>query len=805
MSSFPTDAQVVVIGGGVLGCSVAYHLAKKGVKDVVLVERAGLTQGATWHAAGLVGQLRSSRNMTRMLQLSVALHDTLEEETGQAIDWKKVGSLRLSGSEERKLENRRAATMAKSFGLEMHIIGPQEAQDMFPLMSTEGLLEAIYLPSDGHVDPSSLTQALAKGARDRGARIVQGVKVTGFTVDRRRVTAVETDKGTIRTETVVNAAGFWGREVGRMAGVRIPVVALEHQFLVTEPIPGVPAEMPIIRDPDLLIYFKSEGGGLAIGGWEPDTVAWAREGIPEDFCQDLLPDNFERFEQLALNAGIRVPAVNEAGVRRMINGPIPWSADSDFVMGKVPELDNYYAATGFTFGIAAGGGAGHMIAEWIVDGAPSLDLWGCDVRRFNVHQNTKHFLYRRTVELYGKYYTIHWPNEEHHTARGIRRSPLYHTLKDKGAVYGAKGGWERANWFAPDGAEAEDAPTFMRPGWFEKVGEECRAVRQRVALIDMTSFSKIEVRGPGALAALQRLSIVDLDKPVGAVVYTQLCNQRGGIEADLTICRLAEDRFYIVTGSAFGVHDLDWIERHLPADGSAFAFDVTSAYAVINLCGPLARKVLEKVAEEDVSNAAFPFARCRNITVGAAPVLAVRISYVGELGWELHVPTEYAGHLYEVLWEAGREFGVADVGYRAIDSLRLEKGYLAWSTDISPDYSPFEAGLGGRVNFAKGDFIGRDALIEARDKGVEQKLCMLTIDGEAWVRGGEAILRHGHVLGVTTSGGYAYGVGKPVVYGYLPVAEAGHADYQIEAFSETFPATRLDGPLHDPAMERMKG
>jgi len=800
----PIHAEVVVIGGGIIGCSIAYHLTRMGKTDVIVLEKSGITHGATWHAAGLVGQLRTSRNVTRMLQRSVELYDELEGETGQAIEWKKVGSLRLACSHERMLEIRRSATMAKSFGLEMQILSPKEAQDLFPLMSTEGVIAAAYMPTDGYIDPSSVTQALAKGARSRGARILEGVRVTAIETRGRRATAVRTDQGDFRCEILVNAAGMWGREVGKMAGIRVPALAVEHQYLVTEPIPDMPKGMPTLRDPDHLVYYKPEVRGIVVGGYEPNTRPFGDRGIPKGFGQELLPGNFDRFEQLAVLAAKRTPILNQVGVRQLINGPIPYSADGDFIMGKAPELENVYVASGFLYGIAAGGGAGRMMAEWIVEGAPSLDLWPLDLRRFSFHHNTRAFMYPRAIELYGHHYKIHYPGLEHESARGIRRSPLYYPLKEKGAVYGSKAGWERPNWFAPAGVEPVDRPSFERPNWFEHVAAEHRAVRERVALIDQTSFSKFEVTGPRALETLQRLAAADMDKPVGSVIYTQLCNERGGVECDLTISRLGESHFYIVTGSGFAVHDYHWIADHMPQDGSVLLRDVTSARAVLNLCGPRARQVLEQVTEEDVDNASFPFATAREITIGAAPVLAVRIGYVGELGWELHVPTEYACHVYETLWDAGQPFGIANVGYRAIDSLRLEKGYVYWSADVTPDYNPYEAGLGFRVSLKKGDFIGRDALLKVKEQGPRRRLCLFTLEEPVMVFGGEALLHDGRVLGVTSSGNFGHTIGKPIVYGYLPIEYLSHRDFEVEAFGRKVPATRHDGPLYDPKMERLK-
>ena len=794
----------MIVGGGIVGCSIAYHLASMGKTDVLLLEKSGLTQGATWHAAGVIGQLRPSRNVTRMLGLTVALYDTLEQETGQAIDWKRVGSLRIASSRERMLEYRRAATTAKSFGLDMHLLGPKETQDLFPIMSLDGVEGSAYIPSDGYVDPASATQSLAIGARRHGVRIVEGVEVTGFAVTGRRVCEVHTAAGSVQAETVVNAAGMWSRELGRMVGVRVPTVALEHQYIVTEPIPDLPPGMPTVRDPDLLTYWKPDVGGMVVGGYEPDTVPFGSGGIPSGFAQQLLPENFDRFARIAELAGRRTPIINEVGVRQLINGAIPYSADGEFVMGRATELDNYFVASGFLYGIAGGPGAGRMMAEWIIEGRPSLDLWSLDIRRFSTHHHTRHFLDRRAVELYGKHYTMKWPIEEPESARGIRRSPLYWMLRERGAAFGSKAGWERANWFAPEGSMPRDEPSFGRANWFEIVAEEHRAARERVAVIDQSSFAKMEIWGSGALDGLQRLAVADLDRPVGNAVYTQLCNERGGIEADLTISRIAEDRFYVVTGTAFGQHDFGWIRSHLPDDATIAVMDVTSAYAVLHVCGPRSRALLQQIADSDLSSEAFPFAACRNIVIGAAHVRAIRLSYSGELGWELHVPSEYACHVYELLCDAGREHGLANIGYRALDTLRIEKGYVAWAADISPDYSPHHAGLGRFVSRCKGDFIGREALERIAADGPHETLCLFTLEQPADVFGGEAILRGGTVLGVTSSANFGHTVGKPIAMGYVPAAEAGHRDYEIEVYSRSIPAVRHDEPLYDPKGTRQQ-
>ena len=817
----PTRARIVIIGGGILGCSIAYWLTKMGETDVLLLEQHQLTDGATWHAAGLVGQLRSSRNTTRMLEQSVEMYRGLEAETGQAVDWHETGSLRLACSPERVLELKRLTTMAKSFGLPMEVISPQRAQELFPLMSTTDVLAAAFLPTDGYIDPASVTQAIARGARMRGATIREYTKVTSITVDGRRCSTIHTvhadgTVGAIECEMVVNAAGMWGMEVGRMAGVRIPATAVEHQYLLSGPIEGyTPVElgrMPTMRDPDHLVYYKPDGPGLLIGGYEPDTIAFgtgqgADGGIPSPFQRQLFEPNFDRFAQLAELGTKRTPCLEQAGIRTLLNGPIPYSADADFVMGRVPELDNYFVATGFLYGIAAGGGAGKMMAEWMLEGRPSLDLWPLDVRRFSFHHTTRHFMDRRMVEMYAHHYKLAAPGSEKVTARGIRRSPLYDTLAARGAVYGSRGGWERPNWFAPEGVDPVDRPSFTEPNWWPHVRAAHLAVREGVGLIDQTSFAKFEITGPGALAAAQWLSVADMDKPVGTVVYTQLCNERGGIECDLTMTRTAPDAFYVVTGSAFGAHDMDWVRSNTPDDGSVIIRDLTSAKAVINVVGPKSREVLQAACEDDISNAAFKYSKAREITIGSAPVLAIRIGYVGELGWELHIRTEYAAHVEELLRAAGEVHGIVDVGYRTIDTMRMEKGYLYWSTDITPDTTPWEAGLGWRVNLDKGDFLGRDALVAQREGGVSRTLCTFTLESMAYPVSGEAIMLpggDGTVVGFTTSANFGHTVGKPIVYGYLPVELAARSDFVIEVYGEPIPAVRHDRPLYDPDNLRLK-
>ncbi len=803
--TLPNRARIVVVGGGAVGCSIAYHLAGLGQRDVVVLEKSGLTHGSTWHAAGLVGQLRSKRNLTRLMQYSAQLYGRLEAETGQATEWKPVGSLRLASSEERWSELKRMATTARSFDFELHTLSPKEALDRFPLITTQGVVGAVFVPNDGSVEPSSLTMAYAKGARAKGVRIVEGVLVRGFESSGRRITRVLTDQGAIECEIVVNAAGIWARDVARMAGVQVPAGAVEHQYLITEKSDKVPPGLPTLRDPDSIFYLKPEPGALAIGGWEQGTPTFGAAGVPFAFGRELFQPNQERLEAFLLPAAERIPVLNELGIRTVINGPIPISPDGEPIMGLAPERDNFYVACGFTSGIAASGGAGKAMAEWIVEGEPGLDLWAFDVRRFGSHHMSAKYLAERSVDSYWRYYQIHYPIEELQSARGGRRSPLYPLLQAKNAVFGSRFGWERPNWFAPAGSEPVDRPSFeSRPNWFGPVGEECRAARERAVLIDQSSFSKFEIAGPGAFAALQRLAANDLDRPAGALVYTQLCNERGGIEADLTFARLDENRFYMVTGSAFGVRDMGWIRRHLPADGSVTVQDLTSARATLNLAGPRAREILEKVADGDVSNAGFPYMTARELRIGYAPVLALRVTYLGELGWELHLPSEYAAHVYELLWAAGRELGLADAGYRAIDSLRLEKRYLYWGADITPDYTPYEAGLGFAVALKKKtDFIGRAALEKARAAGPRRRLITLLVDAEVQLYGGEAIRRDGKVLGVTSSAGWGHTIGKAIAFGYVPADEAGHADYEVEAFTRRHAARRIDGAAVDPGRTKI--
>ena len=794
----PKACSIAIVGGGAIGCSIAYHLAKRGARDVVLLERLQLTHGATWHAAGLVGQLRSSSNLTRLMRYSAELYARLEAETGQATGWHGVGSLRLASSPARWQELKRSATMARGFDFHVDLVSAREAQERFPLIDIDGVEGAAWIEGDGYVDPASLTSAYAAGARAGGVRIVQNVVVTAIEKHGRRVKRVVTDQGPIDVECVINAAGMWGRDIAAMVGSRIAACAVEHQYFVTDKTQRIPDGLPTLRDPDGSFYVKPEPGALAVGGWEANTVPWGDAGIRPDFGPELLPPDFDRFAPLAAAAAARIPVLDQIGIRQMINGPIPITADGEPIIGLSPELDNFYLCCGFTSGIAASGGAGWVMANWIVDGDPGLDLWPFDVRRFGAPHAVKRFMYERAVESYGRYYHVAWPNAEPAAGRHVRRSPLHATLRAAGAVFGTKFGWERPNWFAPAGTLAVDTPSFTRGAAFDAIGAEHRAVRERVALIDMSSFSKFEVRGPGALALLQTLAVNDLDRPVGTIVYTQLCNERGGIEADVTVTRLGMDRFYFVTGSALGVRDRSTIERYLPEDGSVAIVEHTSARAVLNLCGPRARDVLAELTDAPLDNASFPYMSAREIDLGHAPALALRVSYVGELGYELHVPVEYALGLYESLWSAGERHGIANAGYRSINSLRLEKHYLVWGSDITPDYNPYEAGLGFCVASSKGDFLARAALVEIKARGPKSKLCWFTAPAEIDMFGGEIVLLGDRVLGRVTSAGYGYTVGRNLLCAYIAADEPPRDDYAVEVMGVRYPALRHDRPPYDP-------
>ncbi len=811
--TLPSHAQIVVIGGGIIGCSTAYHLARDHKAEVVLLEQGKLTSGSTWHAAGLVGQLRSSASITRVLKYSVELYKGLAAETGLETGWKMTGCLRLATNEDRWTEYKRLATTARSFGMEMHLISPEEVKRMWPLMDVSDLVGASWLPTDGQASPSDITQSLAKGARMHGAKIFEGVRVTGFGMDGGRITSVKTSQGEIVCERVVNCAGQWARQVGAMAGINVPLQPVKHQYIVTEKIEGLASDASTIRDPDRRTYFKEEVGGLVMGGYEPNPQPWTTGDVPEDWEFRLFDDDFDHFEQHMDQAIARVPALAEAGVKQMINGPESFTPDGNFILGAAPECVNMYVGAGFNaFGIASGGGAGWVLADWVMSGEAPLDLWTVDIRRFSGMHSDRDWVRDRTCEAYGKHYTIGFPHEEYESGRPRIVSPLYDRLKAHRAVFGSKLGWERPNWFAPEGTEARDIYSMGRQNWFGPVGEEHRHVREAVGIFDQSSFAKYEVTGKDAARALDFVCAGDVTKAPGRLTYTQLLNSRGGIECDLTVARLAEDRFYVVTGTGFRTHDLAWIGEHLP-EGDTAIRDVTEEMGVLSLMGPLAREVLARVTEAEVSNAGFPFGHVREISVAGAMVRALRVTYVGELGWELHVPLAATGRVFDALMAAGAGAGIRPVGYRALESLRLEKGYRAWSSDITPNDTPFEAGLGWAVKMRTNRaFLGREALQRLADAPLKKRFAGFTLDdADAVLVGRETVLRDGKPVGYLTSGGYGYTIGKGVGYGYVR-NEAGVSDdflrsgrYELVVANEVYPAKIGLRPFYDPANARVKG
>ena len=808
--TLPAQAQIIVIGGGIIGCSTAYHLARDHKADVLLLEQGKITSGSTWHAAGLVGQLRSSASITKVLKYSVDLYKGLAAETGLDTGWKMTGCLRLATTPDRWTEFRRLATTAKSFGMEMDLIGPDEVKRMWPLMDVSDLIGASWLPTDGQASPSDITQSLAKGARMHGARIEEGVTVTGFHMEGRRITHVETTQGLIACEKVVNCGGMWARQIGAMAGVAVPLHPVKHQYIVTEKIPGLALDAATLRDPDRRTYFKEEVGGLVMGGYEPNPQGWVIGEIPENWEFRLFDDDYDHFGQHLEQAIARVPALANVGVKQMINGAESFTPDGNFILGPAPECANMYVGAGFNaFGIASGGGAGWVLADWVMNGEAPLDLWAVDIRRFSDLHRDRDWVAERTLEAYGKHYTVAFPHEEYTSGRPHIVSPLYDRLKAAGGVFGSKLGWERPNWFAPAGVEPKDIYSMGRQNWFDAVGEEHAHVRAHAGVFDQSSFAKYELSGPKAAEALEAICANRVARDIGRLTYTQLLNSRGGIECDLTVARLAEDRFYIVTGTGFRAHDFGWIADHLPGEGVTFR-DMTEDWGTLSLMGPKARDILARVTTDDVSNAALPFGSAREIIIAGIPTRALRVTYVGELGWELHVPIAALGSVYDALMDADPQ--LKPVGYRALESLRLEKGYRAWSSDITPNDTPFEAGLGWAVKLKSGiPFLGRAALEALQGKPLSKRLVGFTVTApDAVLVGRETILRDGAAVGYLTSGGYGYTIGKSIGYGYVRNETGVTEDwlnqgrYSLVIAGEKTPAELELAPLFDPDGSRIR-
>ena len=794
----PTQAEIIIIGGGIAGCSTAYHLALMGKKDVLLLEQGTLTCGTTWHAAGLVGQMRPNRNMTRMSKYGIELYSSLEAETGLATGWKQCGSVNVAKTPDRMQIFRKQAAMARSFGVEVDIISPQQAGELCPILRTDDLQGALWIPGDGKANPADLTMSLAKGARNRGVKMIENIEVTGILIENGRVTGVRTAQGDVRCEIVVNCAGQWARQLGRLAGVNVPLYSAEHFYIVTDTIPGVHPMLPVMRDPDGFIYYKEEVGGLVMGGFEPEAKPWKMDPIPSTFQFQLLDEDWDHFEVLMNNAIHRTPCLETAPVKMLLNGPESFTPDGNFILGEAPELGNFFVCAGFnSAGIANSGGAGKLIAEWIVEGSAQSDLWDVDIRRFGSFTANRRALAARTGETLGLHYAMRWPRQELETARPLRTSPLYDILAAKGAVYGSKNGWERANYFRPAGTPPAEYG-LSRPGWLDWVIEEQRATRESVALYDQTSFSKLLLQGRDAINVLQRLCANDIDIPVDKMVYTALLNERGGFESDLTIMRLAQDDFLIITGSAQTTRDMDWVSRNISSKEYAMLTDVSAQFCVLSLMGPNARSLLARVSPDDLSAESFKFSWTREIDIGFARVRAARMSYVGGPGFELYVPVEMARHVYLALMEVGENFGLRDAGYYALDALRIEAGRRAWGAELGPDENPFEAGLAYAVNLNKRAlFIGKEALLKAQSQPLKKKLITVLLDSpNAYAWGGEGIVIDGETVGELTSAGWSPGANVCVGLGYVRgmVAQCRHAGtpIQIELWGERVNARAWD-------------
>jgi glycine cleavage system aminomethyltransferase T/glycine/D-amino acid oxidase-like deaminating enzyme len=806
----PDRARVVIIGGGVGGASIAHHLAKRGERDVVLLDRNELTSGSTFHSAGLVGQLRSSVSLTRMMMDSVELYRTLD------CGWVQCGGIRLACTPEREQEVMRQVAWAKTFGLPLELISAEQARELFPLMSTDGVRCASYLPSDGYLDPSLLTTALVDSAREGGCRVFTHTRVTAIDIDGARVRGVQTEWGPIEAEVVVNAGGMFAAEIGRMAGVRVPIVPFAHEYLVTQPFRERVAgeHLPTLRDPDLLIYFREEGGGLVMGGYERESAPWALDehlvdAIPADFNGRLLEEDWPRFEEIAKNSSKRVPVMDDIKVTKLINGPEAFTPDNEFCLGE-SEVRGFFVAAGFcAHGLAGAGGIGKVMADWIVDGEPAMDVWGMDIRRFGwagSHFSPSYTL-KRTKEVYETYYDIRYPGHERLAGRPLRTSSAYPWHAAHGASFGEKSGWERVNWYesnAPAGDESLRPRGWAGMHWSPAIGAEHRAAREHAGLFDESSFAKLEIAGPGAADFLEALCDNRVAHEVGAITYTQMLNRRGGIECDFTVTRVEEELFSIVTGTAFGNHDLSWIRRHAPADGSVRCSDVTARWACFALWGPRARDILAPLTHDPLD---FPYMRMRELTIGDVPVRALRVTFVGELGWELYCPTEYGAGLWRTLWEAGREHGLLACGYRAIDSLRLEKGYRVWAADITPDETPYEAGLGFCVK-KEGVFVGSSALGvgtgEGPSKPDRRLRCLVLADPRSVALGNEPVRVDGEVVGRVTSGGYGYTVERSIAYAYLPAeVELGTA-VEVDIFGRWIAGEVTREPLFDPKGEHVR-
>jgi 4-methylaminobutanoate oxidase (formaldehyde-forming) len=818
--SLPSHASVVIVGGGIAGCSIAYHLTKIGVTDVVLLERKQLTCGTTWHAAGLVGQLRATRNLTELAKYTADLYRSLEAETGQATGFKQNGSISVAKTAARFEELKRGASMGKTFGLEIDELSTAEIKERWPLLEVGDLVGGIFIRKDGQTNPIDTTQAFAKGARMRGARILENTRVDSVRVEKGRAVGVETESGYISADTVVICAGMWSHALGRACGVSIPLHAAEHFYIVTEPIAKLPGNLPVLRVYDECAYYKEDAGKLLVGCFEPVAKPWGMDGIPESFCFDTLPEDYDHFEPI-LNAAVqRVPALADTGIQLFFNGPESFTPDDRYYIGEAPEVRDLFVATGFnSVGIAASGGAGKVVAQWILDRRPPMDLADVDIRRALPFQSNRRYLRDRTVETLGLLYAMHWPYYQYETARGARRSVLHDRLIAAGACMGETAGWERPNWFGAPGSKPRYEYSYGRQNWFEACRSECLAVRDAVALFDQASFAKFLVQGRDACAILNRLSTANVDVPVGRIVYAQWLNDRGGIEADLTITRLAETRYLVVTSAICQTRDLHWLTRHIEDGGDDLrcaVTDITAGLAMLGVMGPRSRELLQAVSGADLSNAAHPFGQSREIEIGYAKLRASRITYVGELGWELYIPAEHVFDVYERLLEAGGAYGLRHAGYHAMAACRVEKGYRHWSHDIADEDTPLEAGLGFTVAWDKpGGFIGRDALLAQRARGVlTKRLVQVMLDDYSasapLLYHEEPIVRDGVIVGSTKSGAWGFRLDRSIGMGYVACEQGVTPEWlqsgrwQIEVAGARYDARVQLQPWYDPKSERIK-
>ena len=813
-ANLPRSARVVIVGGGVVGCSVAYHLARAGVSDVVLLERRELTCGTTWHAAGLIGQLRGSKRMTELAKYTAELYRGLEAETGQATGFRQNGSISLATTPGRLEELKRNASMAKVFDLRVDVIDAAEIKRRYPLINVDDVVGGVFIPSDGQANPIDVTRALAKGARAGGVLIREGVPVRAIGHDGERITGVATDEGTIAADAVVLAAGMWTRDLAASVGVHVPLHACEHFYVMTEPIDGLPPDLPVLRDYDGCAYYKEDAGKILLGAFEPEAKPWGMDGVPEDFCFDQLPDDYEHFEPILTHALHRMPALATAGIQTFFCGPESFTPDDRYHLGEAPGLAGCYVAAGFnSIGIQSAGGAGRVLAACIESGRPLLDMWDVDLRRNLPFQTNRRYLRERVSETLGLLYANHWPFRQYETARGVRRSPFHDRLAARGACHGEAFGWERPNWYAAEGTEPRYAYGFGRQNWFAASAEEHRAVREGVGLLDQTSFAKFRLQGRDAAAVLGRVSANEVDVPRDRIVYTQWLNDAGSIEADLTVTRLAEDDYLIVTSGEFQVRDVHWLKGHIPDGVHAVLTDVTSGLAVLGVMGPGARDLLQSLSPDDLGNDAFPFGTSREIELAQAYVRASRITYVGELGWELYMPTEFALGVYDALADAGQDAGLRPVGMHAMNSLRIEKAYRHYGHDITDADTPLEAGLAFAVRLDKpGGFIGRDAVARQREAGVRQRLVQFLLeDPTPLLYHNEPIWRDGALSGYVRSGMYGHTLGGAVGLGYVENVDGVDADYvsagryEIEVAGVRYPAQASLRPLYDPRSRRIRG